>query len=78
MESFEHVALLCRLDVNEHVGNARVALLDCVFYSVRNLMAFVHRDLAVHSDVQIDIKIQTHFAGSALFNFDHAGNCAGN
>jgi hypothetical protein len=28
----EHAALLCRLYVNEHVGNARVALLDCIFY----------------------------------------------
>jgi hypothetical protein len=44
---------------------------------MRNLVALVHRDLPIHSNVKIDIKLQAHFASSAFFNFDDTGDCAG-
>src|SRR5437762_5545318 len=62
------------LDVNEHVRDTRVALLDCAFYSMRNLVAFMHGNTAVHANVEIDIKIQPHLASPALLNFDNARN----
>ena len=64
--------------MNEHVCYARVALLDCVFYSMGDFVAVVHRNFAVHYDVEIDIKIQTHLASTAFFNFDDTGDRAGN
>ena len=45
---------------------------------MRDLVAFVHGDVAVHSDVKIDVKIQTHLAGPAFFNFDDTRDGAGN
>src|SRR4029450_5816026 len=66
------------LEGNEHIRNAGGALVDCVFSPMRDLMAFVHGDLAIHSNVEIDVEVQSHFAGAAFFNFDHAGNGAGN
>ena len=38
---------------------------------MRNLMSFTHRNFAVHSDVEIDIKIQSHLAGPAFLHLDN-------
>src|SRR5690242_9649639 len=45
---------------------------------MRDLVAFVHGNLAINSDVEIDIKIQTHLASAAFFNFDDTGDGPGN
>lgn len=42
---------LCRFDVDEYVGDARVALLNRVLHPMRDLVAFVHGNVAVHADV---------------------------
>jgi len=60
--------------VNEHIGNTFVGLLYRAFYLMRNLMSFMHGNFAVHSHMKIDIKIQTHFAHQALFDFDYSRN----
>jgi hypothetical protein len=39
------------LDMHEHICDARVALLDCRLYSMRDLMPFVHGNVSVHADV---------------------------
>src|SRR5947209_19493022 len=39
---------------------------------MRNLVAFMHGNAAVHSHMEINIKIQTHFAGPAFLNLDNA------
>ena len=41
----------CRLDVHEHVCDAGVALLNRTFYSVRDLVPFVHGNVSVDTDV---------------------------
>src|SRR6266480_2116498 len=67
----------CRLDVHQHVSDARVALLDRTFHAMRNLVAFVHGHLAIHSNVEIDIKVEAHFSGSAFLNLNDARNGSG-
>ena len=42
------------LDVHEYIRDARVALLDRGFHSVRDLVARLHGDVAIHSHVKID------------------------
>ena len=54
--------------MHEHVCNAGVALLDCRLHPMRDFVPFMHGNIAVHSDVKIDIEIQTHFSGAAFFN----------
>ena len=63
--------------MNEHIGNARIALLDRPFYFVRNFVPFMHGNIAVHADMKIDIEIQAHFANQALFDLDYSGNGGG-
>ena len=62
---------LCRLDVHEHVCDAGVALLDRRFYSMRDLVAFVHGNVSVHADVKIDVIIQAHLAGMTFLHLDN-------
>src|SRR5258708_5574320 len=45
---------------------------------MRDLVALVHRNLAIHSDVKIDIKLQAHFASAAFFNVDDTWDGARN
>ena len=42
---------LCRFDVHENVGDARVALLNRALHPVCNLVAFVYGNVSVHADV---------------------------
>ena len=42
---------LCRLDVHEHICDARVALLNRALNSVCNLVAFMYGNVSVHADV---------------------------
>ena len=60
--------------MDKHVGNARIALLDCRFYLVCNLVPFMHGNAPVHSHVKIDIKIQPHLPDQAFFDFDDSGD----
>jgi hypothetical protein len=57
--------------VHQDIRDTRIALLDRGFYTVRNLVAFVHGNVAVHSRVEIDIKIESHFSGPAFLNLDN-------
>ena len=54
-----------------------VALLDCSFYPVRDVVAFVHRNVAIHADVKIDVKIQSHLADETFFDLDNTRDRAG-
>ena len=45
---------------------------------MRDLVAFVNGNFAIHSDVEIDLKIQAHLASTAFFNFDDTGDGPGN
>src|SRR6266478_2269937 len=67
----------CRLDVHQHVSDTRVALLDRAFHAMRNLVAFMHGHLAIHSNVEIDIKIEAHFSGPTFLNLNDARNGSG-
>ena len=62
------------LDVNKHIRNARIGLLDGSFHLVRNVMAFAHGDTAVYFNVEIDIKVQTHFSHQTFIDLDHPRN----
>jgi len=64
----------CRFDVHQHVRDARVALLDRTFYAMRDLVAFMHGHVAIHSNVEIDIKVETHFSGPTFLNLNDARN----
>ena len=63
--------------MNEHIGNACIALLNCPFYLMRNFVPLMHGNRAVHSNMKIDIEIQAHFANQALFDFDYSGDGSG-
>src|SRR5436305_9182769 len=65
---------LGRLDVDKHVGNARIALLDCRFHLMRNLVPFMHGNASVYSHVKIDIKVQSHLPDQAFFDVDDSGD----
>ena len=69
--------LLRGFDVDEHVGDARVSLLNGAFHLVRNVVAFAHGNVAVHADVKIDIKTQAHFSDETFFDFDDTGHGRG-
>ena len=64
----------CRFDVHQHVHDARVALLDRAFHAMRNLVTFMHGHLAIHSNMEIDIKIEAHFSGPTFLNLNDARN----
>jgi len=64
----------CRLDVHRHVSYTRVALLYRTFYAMRNLVAFVHGHLAIHSNVEIDVKVEAHFSSPTFLNLNDARN----
>jgi hypothetical protein len=57
--------------VHQHIRNARVALLDCSFHAVRDLVTFMYGNVSVHADVKIDVIIQAHFARVAFLHFDN-------
>ncbi len=59
-----------RFDMHQHVRDARVALLDGAFDAMRDFVAFVHRHVAIHSDMKIDIKIQSHLSGATFLNLN--------
>src|SRR6476646_2202726 len=67
----------CGFDVHENVGDTRIALLDCSFYTVRDFVAFVHRNIAIDSCVEIDVEIQSHLSGAAFLNLDNTRHRAG-
>ena len=69
---------LCWLYVHQHVRDTRVALLDRAFYSMRDLVTLMDGNVAIHSGVEIDVKIQPHFSGATFLNFEDARNRAGN
>ena len=60
--------------MHQHVRDARVALLDRTFHAMCNLVAFVHRYVAIHSNVKIDIKVEAHFSGPTFLNLNDARN----
>ena len=64
----------CRFDVHQHVHDARVALLDRAFHAMRNLVAFVYRHVAIHSNVKIDVKVEAHFSSPTFLNLNDARN----
>ena len=68
------IGLFRRLDMYENVGDARVALLNRALNLVRNVVALVDGNVAVHADVQIDVILQTHFTGMAFLHVDNTGN----
>ena len=74
LEEDENNLSPCRLDVHENVRDAGVALLDCRLYSMRDLVAFMHRNVSIHADVKIDVIIQAHFARMAFLHFDNTGD----
>ena len=41
----------CGFDVHQYVGDTRIALLDCSFHTVCNLVAFMYGNVSVHADV---------------------------
>jgi hypothetical protein len=61
----------CRLDVHQHIRDTRVALLDRTFHAMRNLVAFVHGHVAIHSNVEIDVKVEAHFSGPTFLNLNN-------
>ena len=67
----------CGFDVHQYVGDTRIALLDCSFYTVRDFVAFVHRNIAIDSCVEIDVEIQSHLSGAAFLNLDNTRHRAG-
>ena len=76
--TFEMTARLpSRLYVHQHICDAGVALLDGRLYPMGNLVPFVHGNVSVHSDVQIDVIIQAHLAGVTFFHLENARNRAG-
>src|SRR4030081_3655536 len=76
-ENWRLTIRLRRFDVDEHISDARVALLNGALHFVGNAMAVVHRDVSVHSDMKIDIKTEAHLADETFFNFDDARNGSG-
>src|SRR5437773_10661691 len=64
----------CRLDVHQHVRDARVAFLYRAFHAMRNLVAFMHRHVAIHSNVEIDVKVEAHFSSPTFLNLNDARN----
>ena len=58
--------------MHEHIRDAFVAFLHRTLHSMRDAVAFVHGNIAVHADVKIDIKFQAHFAYAGFFNFLNA------
>ena len=64
----------CWFNVHQDIRDARVALLDRTFYAMRNRVAFMHGHLAIHSNVEIDIKIEAHFSGPTFLNLNDARN----
>ena len=58
-----------RLDVHQDVGDTRIVLLDRSFDRMGDVMAFSHGNPAVNSDMQIDVKNQSHLADVTLLHF---------
>src|SRR5882724_11458745 len=77
MGSIKQAESTRRLDVNEHISDARIALLNCALYSMRDLVAFMYRNVSVHADVQIDVIIQAHLARMAFFHVNNTRNRVG-
>jgi hypothetical protein len=50
-----------RLNVHEHIGDARVRAADGVFHLMRDGMIGPHRDRFIRADVPLEIKIQAMF-----------------
>ena len=67
----------CRFDVYENVSDARVAFLNRALYSMRDLVAIVYGNFSMHSNVKIDVKIQTHLASPTFFHLNNPRNRAG-
>ena len=47
----------------ENIRDARIGLLNRRLDRVGDLMSITHRDVAVHSDMKVDIKIEAHLPG---------------
>src|SRR5437773_1149011 len=66
-----------RLDMDEHLCNARVGLEDSVLHGMRNSMTLPYRQVAIDNDVQIDEEFKSHLPHEAFFQIDDTGNQLG-
>src|SRR2546423_2057378 len=66
-----------RLDVHQHIGDARISLLNSALYLVSDVMSLTHGDAAVHFNVKIDIKIEAHLSNQTLVDVSHASHRCG-
>ena len=64
----------CRLNVHEDVGDTRICGADRIFYPVRQLVAFVDGNAAIHQHVQIDVIGDSHLADKTFVEIDYPGD----
>jgi len=68
---------LSGLNVDEHIGDARVCSSDRVFDLMRDSVAGADGNGFVHTDMQVDIELEAHLSDEAFFNVEHAGHGCG-
>src|SRR5438132_5068168 len=65
------------LDVDEHVSDPRIAILNRTLDIVRDAMSFADRNVAIHPNVKINIKTEAHLADETFFDLDHTRHRSG-
>src|SRR5690242_17341200 len=65
------IALPCRLDVHEHVGDAPVSILNSALNFVCDVVPFAHCNARIYSHVKVDIKAQAHLPDETFFDLNY-------